>query len=218
MRRAAGSLQNAITADGDETVTYQLDVSELGGVEAEQVEVWDNLPPGITCADVASISDGGGCAAGRITWTIPSVAAGGTEALTYDVTLPSAYAGGKTFVNSAGIRTYLSDTNVPGTFRYWPADNVDPSVPAEDENTTAADDTATVTLRAPAIAKTRTTSVTETGNNAASQATIGETVTYTITVTLPANQTFQGPVRVTDTVAANLGVPTNVTTKSARRA
>ena len=85
-------------------------------------------------------------------------------------------------------------------------------MPPGDENTTAADDTATVTLRNPAIAKTRTTSVNETGNNAASQATIGETVSYTITVTLPANQTFQGPVRVTDTVAANLGVPTNVTT------
>ena len=60
VKRATGSLQDAITADGAETVTYQLDVRELGGVEAEQVEVWDNLPPEITCAAVANISDGGG--------------------------------------------------------------------------------------------------------------------------------------------------------------
>ncbi len=52
------------------------------------------------------------------------------------------------------------------------------------------------------MAKTRTTSITDTGNNAASQATIGETIDYTVTTTIPKDTTLYGTPTVTDALGS----------------
>lgn len=189
------------TADDDEVeagqaVHYTVGVKNSGTAPAEDARVWDVLPSGITCADLSALSDGGTCASGRITWTGVDVAAGATKNLTYTLTVPSDVSPGVTYTNKVGVVEWQYVANDGTLYQLVPANTTvkDPSLPAA--NMPAAEATESIHTRDAAVAKTRTTSVTE-GGNTASQATVGEVVTYTVTTTIPQNTTVYGA-KVTD--------------------
>jgi fimbrial isopeptide formation D2 family protein/uncharacterized repeat protein (TIGR01451 family) len=203
-----------VTVENGDVVTYQLRIDNAGGEAALAVDVRDTLPDGITCADISNISDGGTCDVGNtwIEWpdslglTVPG---GGSTTLTYDLTVPLTTTAGTTLQNVAGVRTYQGDTNDPGNpvFVFVPEDNIDPGLTP---NTDPADDDAVIRTGSPTIAKTRTTGITETGNNTASEATIGETIDYTVTLALPGGTTYYGPVEITDDLPPTLDLVTAV--------
>ncbi len=194
-------------AEGD-TVTYRVDVTNAGTRDALDVLVWDVLPAAFDCSMVSNISDGGTCNAtpdpDRVEWpsTGIGVAAGTSRTLTYDVTVPvGTGAAGETFVNTSGVVRYESDANtaVGDRFVYVPSNNIDPSAPTA--NAGAADDTSNVFTADASVAKTRSTQVTETGNAAADEATIGEIVDYTVTAVIPEGTTVHAAT-ITDVVDA----------------
>ena len=188
----AGAPADGVSVQEDDVVTYQLDVSNIGTEPAFDATVRDILPPGITCADVSAISDGGSCDAANdwIDWDASSnldIAAGGNALVTYDVTVPFGTSAGSSLVNTAGVRTYGGETNTGTPFTYVPENNIDPSLTP---NTEPADDVSEIITELPTVDKIVTTSVDEAGNARANQATIGETASYTITVELPAGLTY----------------------------
>ncbi len=67
-----------------------------------------------------------------------------------------------------------------------PADNISADVPASEEDVPAASDASSVVVPDAEVAKANLTDITETGNTTA-QAVVGETLTYTIGVTIPAH-------------------------------
>ncbi|MCU0306936.1 MAG: hypothetical protein MUE51_04045, partial [Thermoleophilia bacterium] len=189
---------------GGQSVTWRVDLGNPGTQPAEAVEVWDPLPAIIAgCSAVSGISDGGTCddATRRITWTVPSLAVGGAETLTWDMQVPPGIAPGQNIVNTAGVRRYAVANNQNGTpVVLIPADNIDPAQnPAA--NAPAAKDPSNVFTPGVTLAKARTTSVVEPGNTAV-QATIGETITWTFTFTVPEGTTLYGTPAVTDPVGA----------------
>ncbi len=177
------------------TVDYAVTVTNTGAEAALDVVVWDLLPDEVVCADdVSAVSAGGACEAGvenRIEWTIPSLAAtgeaGDSVTLTYTITVPIDVAAGESLDNEAGVRTYESATNLGGRVVYTPTSNIDPTIDA-DANAPIADDTESVPIAALALEKSVTSLTTQDGNTAG-QATIGETVRYTVTLTIPAGTT-----------------------------
>lgn len=179
-----------------DVVTYQITVTNTGDLDAGDVELWDLLPDQFAnCSgNVGSISDGGVCndAANRIEWdgvTALSVPAGGSVTTTYDVIMPAGIAPLETMPNRAGVRTYASLTNTGvGTFTFTPVSNIDATTTGN--NTTAAADGSNVFTAEPTIGIVRTTAVAEPGNDPNWEATIGELVTYTITVTIPEGTTI----------------------------
>ncbi len=201
----AGPIQNppadGLTVKGGDTVTYQVDVTSNDDVSSN-VEVWDRLPADFDCTDVLAISNSGACVDGGvdpdvIKWTIPTIAADATVSLTYDVVIPAFVGPGNTYVNEAGVREYQTETNTGGFFTYTPEDNIDPDNP-DTPNVPPVDDTSNVKTPGVTVNKSRTTSITEPGNTNA-QATIGETINYTVTTTLPAGTTFKTDPKITDT-------------------
>lgn len=193
------------TVEADDEVTYRVDVTNSGAQDATGVEVWDVLPAEYPCAAIAAISDGGECVEGspvtRVVWALPGLAAGGSKKLTYTATVPSDIGPGRTLVNNAGVTQFGGEANTGELFNYTPADNIDPENEAT-PNAPAADDPSNVKTTGAAIAKAQTTEVTETGNNAATQATIGEKVKYTLTATVPEGTTLGGSAEITDTVSS----------------
>ncbi len=179
--------------EGD-TVVYEVEVENIGTVDALDVSVRDVLPTQVGCGDVSGISDGGICVAADdwIQWDVADdidIAAGATRTLTYTVVVPTGITPGITLVNEAGVRDYRGPTNTGTPFVYVPADNIDTTLTP---NTSEADDTASIRTRLPAITKTRSTATNQPGNNLSSQATIGETIDYTVTANVPPGTTFTG--------------------------
>jgi uncharacterized repeat protein (TIGR01451 family)/fimbrial isopeptide formation D2 family protein len=192
------------TADDEEVeagqgVHYTVGVVNTGTAPAQDARVRDELPTHLTCAEVSSISDGGTCTAGRITWTGVDVAAAATRNLTYTLTVPADVSPGVTYTNRVGVVEYGYTTNAGTTYQLVP-DNPVVTDAGLIPNMPAAEATESIRTRDAAVAKTRSTSVTEAGNSAA-QATVGETVTYTVTTTIPRNTTVYGA-RVTDPLGA----------------
>lgn len=154
----------------------------------------------VTCLDDG---DGGYPLGGQATdgrsvieGTVISLAPQATATLSYSLTLPATVTAGDSHVNDAGVRTYEgSDDNVGsgGGTDYYPTDNID-EANAGLENTGAADDTATVTVPGVGAVKVQGSSDTDAsgGTNrsnspestALQDATIGEFITYTFTVTV----------------------------------
>jgi fimbrial isopeptide formation D2 family protein/uncharacterized repeat protein (TIGR01451 family) len=202
-----GSIDGATVKEAD-AIAYELTITNSGDVDANDIEVWDLLPAEYaTCsARVGAIGDGGMCsdADNRIEWTGPavfSVPAGSSVTRSYVVTFPTAIAPGESLSNDAGIRSYTSATNNgSGLFSYIPASNIDPAVGTT--NTAAANDSSYVVTDPPTIGITRVTSIDEAGN-AAYQATIGEQVTYTVTVVIPEGSTVYDAA-LADDLPANL--------------
>lgn len=188
---------------GGQDVTYRVRLSNSGDQTAERVEAWDPLPAGVTCADVAAtgqaISDGGVCDSGTIKWgaspaigpDIPQVA---NKDLTYTVRVPTTIEPTQALTSAAGVRAFQTPTNVGGTFVYVPAGNVDPTQNSS-ANVTSPTSAASVTGAIPTISQARTTSVVESSGgidwNAADNATIGETVRYAVSATVPAGVTVR---------------------------
>ncbi|MEH3052412.1 MAG: hypothetical protein PGN13_00190 [Patulibacter minatonensis] len=182
------------TVRGGQVLTYRLRVANTGGRDATKLEAWAPLPTGLSCADVVGISLTGACSGGVVRWgATPTVgvtaAVAGTTDLTFDLQVPTTVEVGQSLVIPSGIRRYAADTNDGGSFTYVPASNVDPTQdPAA--NVPALADAATITGDTPTITESRTTSLTEPGNNLTS-ATIGETVTYEVSATMPAGLTVR---------------------------
>ena len=199
--------------DGGDDVVYTVRVWNTGNVAAVNGVVWDRLPTGLTCADVTVSTPTATCTSGVLVWDaadIPTIAANtalGTApvTLTYTVDLPDSVDPGRTYTNTAGVRRYEAETNAsdsPAVF--FPATNIDPTVVAT--NAASARDTSTITIRSAANSKLQQSGVSDGASNPANVApattaeivTIGETITYTITATIPEG-TSVIDARVTDT-------------------
>ena len=193
---------------GGDLVQYRVDVTNNGKADADSSRVWDLLPAGISCSDVqlGSISDGGTCtnvAPGqdRVQWSGIPVAQAATKTLTYTVKVPVGVSPDQSFVNTAGVVDFAYTTNDGHTYTLVPDNDVVRDT-SETPNTTKAQDVSDIFTAAAAISKTRTTSVTESGNSASSQATIGETIDYTVTTTIPKGTTLYGTPTVVDPLGA----------------
>ena len=191
---------------GGDAVQYRVDVTNDGKADATGARVWDVLPAGIACSDVqlGSISDGGTCnpVSGRIEWSGLAIAQSARKTLTYTVIVPVGVGAGETFTNTAGVVEFRYIANDGTSYQLIPANDVvkDTSLPAA--NTAKAQDVSDIYTDAATIAKSRTTSVNESGNGANSQATIGENVNYTLTTTIPQGTTLYGSPTVVDNLGA----------------
>jgi uncharacterized repeat protein (TIGR01451 family) len=222
------------TVRGGDQVGFRVDPRNLAtsgavnGVTILAPDVWDVLPAGIKCADISLISNGGTCVdrpgppnvdgdttSSVVRWTLTSayaVAPGSYGSpLTYTMTIPSLVSVSTVFTNTAAVSSYQTQTNVGGasTAVHNPANNISADVPAADEDVPEARDTSYVQVPAATIAKAFDTSVVETGNTNA-QATIGEAVTYRITVTIPARTTVLNGVMTEYNNGTVNALPTNL--------
>ncbi len=200
------------TVQGGDLIDYRVRPFNASSIPVVNAEIWDNLPPGVMCANVSNIvpaaqscTDVAGH--GRIIWTGVSIPANGNATLTYRVTFPQTYAPFSVHTNTAGVRQFDAATNRGGNYTYIPLSNIDPTqlalTPNENRGfTNRADDTQQVRVRDIGIVKTRvSTSLNETGNDN-DQATPGETIRYRITTTIPDGVTITNG-RITDTMGAN---------------
>ncbi len=171
------------TAAGGDTVTYTLLTENTGGLPTENTTFLDTLPVGVLCASLSNLPVGATCSDGsgpRSELTIPGVAvpAGGSTSVTYQVTLPDDFNPGTTLTNDAAVTSYQTATNTgagPTTFTGGPTAST------------------SITVAEPILAKTKTTDIVAVGNTI-NQATIGETINYVVTVTIPAGTTTTGGV------------------------
>lgn len=124
---------------------------------------------------------------------------GETLSVLYDMSIPTPAGVSTVYPNTASVHSYQTATDDDTTAVHYPRDNIDNSLPDEVQDAPASSDDSSVVTAGPVVAKTGTTSITETGNNAPSQATIGEQATYTYSVTIPAHTAvFSGS--LTDTL------------------
>ncbi len=216
----SGLPASSATVKRNEEAEFALTLTNSGELAATDAEVWDNLPSGLTCADVVagSITDGGTCSSinNRITWgetelgspqpavevpgfneTASGETTKGQRVLHYSVKVPSTINPGTTLENKSGVRRYTSATNQGTTYTYKPAQNIDPTVVESEWTVPAANSNASLETEHAKVEKTHTTSVIETGNSA-EQATIGELVTFEVTATIPAGTTLSGTPTITD--------------------
>ncbi|QCR20475.1 SdrD B-like domain-containing protein [Agrococcus sp. SGAir0287] len=191
----------ASTVRGGDVVSYRVTVSNPNpqpgtgapAVPVEDVAVSDVLPAGIAPADVtnpgtATVSTN---AAGRtvLTWPLFALAAGGSATFDYSVTMPSTFAPNAALTNVATIDRYVTVSNQGTEVPYTPA--------------TTSDETVRILL--PVVTKEQSTSITESGNGAG-DATIGETVDYVITATIPEGTTLPAGASLRDTLPAGLQI------------
>ncbi len=204
-----GANVDGVEVSEADVITYQVSVTNNGDVAAEALELWDLLPPLFSACSshVSAIGGGGACVdpSNRVEWvggaalTVPP---GSTTVVTYDATIPSGISPNVTLNNTAGVVSFTSSTNNgTGSFLYVPSSNIDGA--ATGQNTTSARDTSSTVTSAAAISNTRSTGVDESGNHVDTQATIGELVTYTVTVVIPEGTTVYDASLVDD-LPANL--------------
>ncbi len=201
-KKAITPATSAKIKGGDEA-EFALKLTNAGEQQALKSEVWEELPSSISCSAVSEVSAGGSCVSGRITWgdtglgqpevAVPSK---GETTLTFVVTVPSTINPATTLEDKAGIVEYHSPTNTGGEYTYVPAEDIDSTLGLE-ANVPAAAAHADLESEEAKLEKTHTTAVTETGNSA-SQATIGELVTFEVTATLPAGTSFGGEAQIID--------------------
>ncbi|HNH87182.1 MAG TPA: isopeptide-forming domain-containing fimbrial protein, partial [Solirubrobacterales bacterium] len=194
--------------DGGDDVTYRVDVTNDGSVNAINTQVWDILPPQVTCADVdaGSISNGGTCNAGqnRIEWSGLTVPATGNLTLTYTVEIPDGLSGGDVLNNTAGVREFASSSG-SGPYVQVPENNIDPTLDPN-ANAPAAKDPSNVVIESSTTVKTRVTDINQPGNSPTTQATIGERINYTVTATIPQGTRLYGPTALVDNVSSRMTV------------
>ena len=192
---SAASESSGDTVRGTDNVGYTMTVKDTGIVDAYDVEVWDVLPGQENCSEVSDIVPASsGCASGIIEWptsAIPDLGAGTSTELTFTLEIRPDAGAGEAFVNTAGVRSFVGEPNGSGqpNNTYYPQANIDPSVTSAEENTTPADDSADVITAGATVTKSAVTSIT-TPFNTNADATIGETITYTVAVTVPHDTTF----------------------------
>lgn len=216
-----------VTVPGNSLVSWRVDVENQGG-ESATGEIWDRLPGGLRCASVVggSISDGGTCVTDDtngdyVDWTNVDLGADTTIAgsnqttLTYATDIGSGFSPGQLISSSAGVRDFTTTDNQGDTDTFYPQNDIDPSVTAPQENAPEADDPSGVELAGLSFTHTIATGVNETGNDLAGQATIGEDVTYTDTLTVPANTTLYDDPAITTTLPSTLATTTAVSSSYA---
>ena len=186
--------------------------------DARAATIWDNLPTGLSCSALSgtlpttatlvrqttalplpvvpsvTLTDVS-CTANRISFTASVIPAGYSLRYSYTMLIPTTAAAGAKYKNTAGVRNY---SDIGGGTVYYPATNIDPTVTS---NSPVASDPATVMLPSATVAKSRTTAIVESGNNAADQATIGERVTFTVKSVVPARTSLYNAI-VADTLPA----------------
>ncbi len=118
-----------------------------------------------------------------------SIPPGDTLSVLYDMKLPDQIGVNQQFVNTGYVRSFEVLSNENEIITYYPKNNIDETVTPEQEDAPELKDPSNVFTRNAAAGKSATTSVNETNNNLAGQATIGETITYTYTGTVPAGTT-----------------------------
>ena len=145
------------------------------------------------------------CAAGIIKWKFPSpdaknlfsINVGDTLSVLYDMAIPNPSSVSTNYKNTSYVRKFDAFTDILDTVAtYYPRDNIDPSVPEKDWDSPPLSDPSNVYVEDVTLDKSGFTSVDLTGNNRPAdpvttrpQATIGETITYTYTATVPARST-----------------------------
>lgn len=196
---------------GGQIVTYRVRLTNAGDQTAERTETWDRLPAGVTCADVAAsalpISDGGVCDGDIIKWGAtpaigPDVPQLANKDLTYSVMVPTTIEPTQALTGAAGVRAFQTPTNTGGIFVYVPSSNIDPAQEPS-ANVVSPTSSASITGAIPTISQTRDTAITETSAgvdwNSNATATIGETLHYTVSATVPAGVTVRD-FEVTDVI------------------
>ncbi|WP_426243307.1 hypothetical protein [Nocardioides sp. LHG3406-4] len=205
--RAGEVVRFTVATTNDGTSADLTDVPVVGP------DVWDVLPLGIRCADVTAIDNGGVCtdpgvgghpafdgstALSAIRWDRPdavTIAPGATLAFTYEVTYPSTVAAGATYTNNVDVASYGASSNINTVAQHYPGNNVDTAVPPDQEDVPRAHDDHTLLTPASGVTKTNATQVgdatqADDPGDLANYAAVGETVTYTVTGTVPANTTI----------------------------
>lgn len=198
-------------------LTYTLALTNRGNNAVSEVELWDVLPTAFSCTDVV-VPANATCADGRITWTLSAAALGDdnlftpgeTLNLTYTVTVPSPLSIGSKHKNTAAVTRYevpTTDGTTDGSVTFYPENPVQ-AYPDKDKNAPQAADTAEVELPGVVVAKRVVeTSRDESGNDLTGQATIGETVTYEYSVTVPSKTSvFRGILSDTFTQPAQMTI------------
>jgi fimbrial isopeptide formation D2 family protein/uncharacterized repeat protein (TIGR01451 family) len=216
-KTVVGGPKSGLVVGGGEKVTYELDVSNEGNLDAEEAEVWDVLPKGIDCTDITlppqTAPQAAECApGGTIKWTgvaIPK--GGGVAALTYEMLVPTEVEPGHAFINEAGVTRYKSLTNTPEKFEYITENNINKELTKTNTGPLRAQ--AEIRTNAATLQKEATTETTQEGNGT-KDATIGEIVDYKVTATIPANSKLFGLPVIKDVLPTNLAlVPGSVEAK-----
>jgi fimbrial isopeptide formation D2 family protein/uncharacterized repeat protein (TIGR01451 family) len=200
--------KSTAVAGGGEKVTYELDLENSGNLDAEEAEVWDELPAEITCADVTlpaqTPPQAATCAEGIIKWTGVSIPEGALTTLTYEVEVPKDVAPGHVFINHTGVTRFKSQTNTtPEKFEYIPAKNINKEIKESESNTGPLLDEAELKTTGATLEKAATTETNQPGN-LPNQATIGELIDYTVTANIPANSKVYGTPVIKDVLPSTL--------------
>ncbi len=190
---------------GRDSVQFRLDVTNKGTADASSSRIIDELPPGITCADIvaSSISHSGFCVGqshrveGR-SRRGPSHGDADVHAQDPEERQP---------VHAVPQRRGRRRGRVHDQQgRHLPAHPEQPDrarpVASRGEHAGRGGLRLQVTVRCATVVKERTTSVSEPGNAAASEAAIGETIHYTVTTTIPEGTTMYGPTVLLDNLGA----------------
>ena len=163
----------------------------------------------VTCGDAPVNVNGSTVTRQVIKWTLPlpdepentySVASGDKLSLRYTVGIPQPVSVSTEWNNTAYVRTFSAFTDIPDvTAPYFPADNIDPQIPKINLqnpelqwDSPALQDPSKIFIRPVDVEKDAETSRVEPvgqNNNLKTQATIGETITYTYSATIPARST-----------------------------
>lgn len=201
--------------------TFRIDLGNDGTPEnanddpVSDLIVWDVLPEQVDCSLIQNVSDGGTCTDpgetghpsfedndgfSAIAWTLPGpLAPGDTLTITYDMVIPDLTSVDERFDNTAYVRSFTAFTNGPGeTVDYYPQDNVDTTIPEDEQLAPVATDPSFVQTDPVTVEKTGITSIVEQNNNEPNQAVVGEYVDYSYGVIVPSHLTVFDGVLVDD--------------------
>ena len=187
------------TAQAGDTVTFTILVSHTGQsqTDAYNVDLSDVIPTGMTYVAASltntagviptSLSDGS-----TLTATYDKLAKGATSTLTFQATLDANVVAGSSIKNTVnetwtslpGLDPGQITPNNPNAYER----TGDPADPGQLNNYKASDP-ATVTIAQPSVSKSLVTTSIVNASNSATQAVIGETATYTVTMKIPQGRT-----------------------------
>ena len=211
---------NPTTGDAGDTITFTVTYSNSAAAtrtSAFDAQVLDTLPADYTL-NVGSVNVvlGNGSvgvndnsAGNTVDVTIDEVPTGGTVSITYTATLNVTVQPGETLINTADL-TYTSLPGTNGT-TVNPTGSTTPGIPGSPTgerdgsggvNDYSDTDNASVTVPSPAIAKSLVGTSIVDATNANNQAVIGETIQYSVVVSIPEGTT--NVANIVDTLDAGL--------------
>lgn len=218
----AGKPDNVTVVGGDE-VTFNVNVENASEIAAFNAVVEEVLPSPYTCANLndyanVGIADSATCVnlgggGARLTWTGVDIPAAvgvtpGSTTLAFDFTVSDVSSPFTAIPDSACVYSYENETNQAfpdDSFTHYPDNSLNArcTPPPVATVTPPANDDSQV-IGGGTFVKSQTTSVNETNNNLLTQATIGETVTYTIDFGLPQHMSVTN-------MTVNDAIPTGMT-------